>query len=473
MVMGVNLRFRRIGRVAALVAALPVAILALSLDRVDHRPYLREPYFAATASRLQGLLATNQLVSGTVQAGFGRARLTPALGSGPDEPAQGRFRAVPLAGYGDRRGRSATGTHDDLYIKAVALRVAGVSAVMVSAEALIIPREVAAEVSQRVQQELGLSRAQLYFGATHTHASLGGWGEGVVAEAFAGEFQPGLRAWFIDRLVSAVRQAMADLQPASLGHGRFTAPHLLRNRLVGDLGQIDPEFSYLALKQEGGRLGVIGSYAAHATVLSSQVMEFSGDYPGCWQRAIEEATGGHALFLAGAVGSHSPVPGDRGFAGAEKMGGALATALLSQLPLTPLTNRIRFSTLGLETSLPPLNVRLSDGIRLRPWLAQRLLRSGHETYLQALLVDDTVWISTPCDFSGELALELKDSLRARHHDAVVTSFNGDYVGYVIPARYYHLAGYEPRVMSFFGPNVPDYFCGLIKQMALSYLSAHE
>lgn len=73
----------------------------------------------------------------------------------------------------------------------------------------------------------------------------------------------------------------------------------------------------------------------------------------------------------------------------------------------------------------------------------------------------------PCDFSGELALGIKDCLRARGADAVITSFNGDYVGYVIPARYYHMSGYEPRLMSFFGPNVPDYFDEMIRAMALS------
>ncbi|MBE0540051.1 MAG: hypothetical protein IH623_01510 [Verrucomicrobia bacterium] len=55
--------------------------------------------------------------------------------------------------------------------------------------------------------------------------------------------------------------------------------------------------------------------------------------------------------------------------------------------------------------------------------------------------------------------------------AVITSFNGDYIGYVICARYYHLDGYEPRVMSFFGPNVPDYFDEMIRAMALALINS--
>jgi neutral ceramidase len=443
-----------------------VAVSLVTLDSVDHRPYLREPYYAATAARLRASMATNRPVEGELSAGFGRALLSPTVNAPQDDPAQGKFRTLPLAGYGNRHGKPATGVHDDLCVKAVALRVGDRVGVIVGADALIIPPEVAELASRRLEQELKLSREQLYLSATHTHSSLGGWGEGVVAEAFAGGFQPGVRVWFADRIVAAVREAVGDLRPASFGHGSFTATNFIRNRLVGRLGKVDPEFSFAVLKQRDGKSVVLGSYAAHATVLSGDSMEFSADYPGCWQRAVEKATGGGAIFLAGGVGSHSPVPPGKGFDGAERMGQALAAALLAQLPRTALTNRITFGVLGLDVSLPPLNTRVNDALRLRPWLAQRLLRAPDHAFIQVFRLDDLFWISTPCDFSGEMALGIKECLRARGAGAVVTSFNGGYVGYVIPARYYHLDGYEPRLMSFFGPNVPDYFDEMIRTMAL-------
>jgi len=461
-------KFRRIIlRLGAGLVALIATALILSLDGVDHRPYLREPYHAETSSRLRASLATNAVVRGELSAGFGRALLTPTVNAAQDDPAQGQFRSLPLAGYGGRRGQPATGAHDDIYVKAVALRVGTRLGVMIGADALIIPREVTDAAMQRIEKESGLSREQVYLSATHTHCSLGGWGEGLVAKAFAGEFQPGARVWFADRIVAAVRDAIADLKPAAFGHGRFDAPDFIRNRLVGQLGKVDSEFSYIVLKQTDGKAIVLGSYGAHATVLSTGVMEFSGDYPGCWQRAVEQATGGAAVFLAGGVGSHSPVPGEKGFVGAERMGQALASTLLDQLPQIPLTNHIAFGILGLEVTMPPLNVRVSDGVRLRPWLAKGLMPVSSHSFLQVFRLNDSVWISTPCDFSGELALGIKDFLRARGSTAVITSFNGDYVGYVIPSRYYHLNGYEPRVMSFFGPNVPDYFDEFIRTMALN------
>ena len=449
------------------LAALIVMALMLCLDGVDYRPYLRAPYYIETTTRLRASLVTNTVVHGELAAGFGRALLTPTVNAPSDDPTKGQFRSLPLAGYGNRHGKPATGVHDDLYVKAVALRVGNRLGVMIGADALIIPTEVTEAAMRRIESELKLSREQIYLSATHTHCSLGGWGEGMVAEAFAGGFQPGARIWFADRIVTAVRDAIADLQPAAFGNGHFAAPEFVRNRLVGELGNVDSEFSYVVLKQNSGKLGVLGSYSAHATVLSGDVMEFSADYPGWWQRTVEEATGGTAVFLAGGVGSHGPVSSGKGFDGTERMGQALAHTLLEQLPKTTLTNWITFGMLGLDLSLPPLNVRVSDGLRLRPWLAQRLMPVKNQSFIQAFRLNDAVWISTPCDFSGELALGVKDFLQTRGGcRAVITSFNGNYIGYVIRSRYYHLDGYEPRTMSFFGPNVPDYFDEFIRKMAL-------
>jgi neutral ceramidase len=192
-------------------------------------------------------------------------------------------------------------------------------------------------------------------------------------------------------------------------------------------------------------------------------MEFSADYPGYWQRAVEEANGGMAVFLAGGVGSHGPKPGGSDFEGAEKMGTALARSTAERLEKCALTNVISFGVIGLEVTLPPLNTRLTDGIRLRPWIAKKLLPpTTGRSFVQAFRIGDAIWLSTPCDFSGEMAVGVKEHFRARNFAAVVTSFNGDYIGYVIPPRYYHLDGYEPRTMSFYGPNVPDYLDELIR-----------
>jgi neutral ceramidase len=454
-------------RIAFSAIALCLLATIASVEIVDYSPYFKQDYYRQTVARLDSASASNSIVTGELQAGFGRALLTPSIDPTAQQLADGKFHVVPLAGYGSRKGKPATGVHDDVYVKAVALKVKDRVGVMVGADALIIPRAVADQAMAKLRQKLGLKREQIYFGATHTHSSLGGWGEGIVAESFAGPFNAALSEWFATRLVAAVEDALGDLKPAALGSGSFFAPEFVRNRVAGKLGEVDPEFSFKIIKQTTtGRVGIIGSYAAHATVLSADNLQFSADYPGYWQRAIEHATGGFALFLAGGVGSHSPNPGAPGFEGAAQMGERLAARVLERMSLVSLTNVITFGLRGLEVSLPSLHARLTDQIRLRPWLARELLPVSERTFLQGFRLNNAIWISTPCDISGELALAVKDYTRAKGFECVLTSFNGDYIGYIIPSRYYHLDGYEPRLMSFYGPSMPDYLDDLIRRIAV-------
>ncbi|HXJ55794.1 MAG TPA: neutral/alkaline non-lysosomal ceramidase N-terminal domain-containing protein [Verrucomicrobiae bacterium] len=453
------MRIKRLARITAWVIGGLVGLLflltAIALTTVDHTPYRALPVVTNTLARLEQAKATNHLVYGELRAGFGRAKLTPTLGVEREAWTAGRFRSVPLAGYGARKGKPATGVLQDVWVKAVAFAVSGQTSVIVAAEALIIPRDVADKAAHRLAEAKGLARELIYFNATHTHSSIGGWGQGYMAEQFAGPFVPGVPDWFAQQLAAAALAALDDLRPASLGHGSFAAPEFVRNRLVGDAGTKDPTFTLMLVKQADGDQAVLGSYAAHGTVFSGSNMQFNGDYPGYWAAALEKAGYKLGMFVGGSVASHGPRARKSGLEGAEQMGGALADLAQKSLPHILLTNQLVFGIIGVEVPLPELQVRLSDGIRLRPWLARALLPAP-STFVQGLRLQNNLWLSAPCDFSGELTLELKDQAKSRQVEIAVTSFNGDYVGYVIPSKYYHRDGYEPRLMSFYGPQLPDY-----------------
>jgi len=461
-------RMRRIlrwcGRAALAVIGLAVLLAVTTLTTVDSTPFAQTDYYASTLRALDDQERTG-FATGALRAGFGKARLTPTLGVAAEVPTEGRFRQIPLAGYGSRRGTPASGVHDDVFVRSVAFEVAGQRLLMLSADALIVPREVAEETARQLQERFGLPRESLYFGATHTHASLGGWGRGPVGEAFAGPFNPGTLEWFARQLTAAAQSALDDLTPAALGQRSFLAPEHVRNRLVGDDGPVNPKFDCLWIRQADGDHAVIGSYAAHATVLPASVMEFSGGYPGAWARALETDQVKLAVFFAGTMASHSPVAGARGFEGAELLGHKLATGTIGTLASTVLTNRIGLGVTAVPVSLPPLQPRLSERICLRPWVAGRLLPVQSSTWLQVVQFGQHQWVATPCDFSGELADTLAPELAPEGFAPVFTSFNGDYVGYVIPSRYYGLPGYESRTMAFYGPHFGDYLSDMILRLA--------
>ncbi len=450
-------------RTLAAAGLILVAAAVVCLERVDTTPWARHSWAVTAEETLDRARrdAPADIPVGELRAGFGRVRLA-ARPNATTNPEQPFLVGLPLAGYGSREGRPATGVHDDLWTRAVAFAEGGRTGVVVSADLLIIPRESAEAALARIQEGCGLSPDRVYFGATHSHSSLGGWAEGWVGEAFAGPFRPGLREWLGAKLAEAALEAISDLAPAAAGHATFQAPELIRNRLLGNAGRVDPEFSVLRVRQVDGDQAVLGSFSAHATVLPSSFMEFSGDYPGVWQRSVEEATGGLAVFLAGAVGSHGPRPPGRGWEGAQAMGQSLAQRTLTTCAGIHLTQRVAFDLVTVRFPLPELQARVTSGIRLRPWMARRVLPVHDTSWVQALRLDDAVWMSTPCDYSGELALDLKATARASGLTAVVTSFNGDYIGYVLPAEDYTLNNYETRTMSFFGPQMPGYLDHMLR-----------
>jgi hypothetical protein len=114
--------------------------------------------------------------------------------------------------------------------------------------------------------------------------------------------------------------------------------------------------------------------------------------------------------------------------------------------------------------LPEYKMRLTTKINLSDFMSRRLMPYPENPYLQVVKIGKLLWITTPSDFSGEYALELKNSLKINGFECMVTSFNGSYIGYIIPGRYFYLDKYEPQTMGWFGPYLGDYTMELIRHM---------
>ena len=444
-----------------------VVILIWALQKVDYTPYWETDYYATTRARLDSLSGNLTPQHGKVYAGFSRVSITPRLDAASDDPEKGAFKAIPLAGFGDREGRPAGGIHDSLFIKAVALRVGIDTLVLLASDILIIPAEVSEGVTQQLAATRQMRREQLIFSATHTHSSVGGWADKYVGKEFAGDYNPAVIRWLTQQYTRAVVEALADLRPAALGSGAFAAPAYVKNRLIGDKGFKNGQFAWLVVRQDEGRTAVLGSFAGHPTTLGGWNMLFSGDYPGYWQRSMETQGYDLALFFAGPVGSHSVRSKGEKFEKPQFVGEALTDSTLLHCRDAVLQDTLTMAALTLPVTLPQFHVRVTDNLRLRPSLVKKLFPPVGRVYLQTARLGSMVWITAPCDFSGELALGYQAAAEAEGLHAMVTSFNGSYIGYVIPGKYYHLNEYESRLMSWFGPYTGPWFDEMIRRMERS------
>jgi neutral ceramidase len=454
---------KKFGIISAVILILLSLVFILITSPVKRSSYYEEKYYKNTRAILDSIKAESFSDYDSIKAGFAKVNITPSIQNSVDNYREGKFVQVPLAGYGDRKGKGSTGIHDSIFVKAVAMEVKSQLLVLVSADLLIMPPNIIDSVTQLLSAD-GIKRCQLFFSATHSHSSLGGWGSGFIGEQFAGKENKNIQKWIINQIRKSVNEAIADLSPAGIGAGFFDAGIYTRNRVVGEAGTKNDEFTYLVIKQAKGKNAVIGSFSAHATTLGGDNMEFSSDYPGYWERRIEEKYSDLALFFSGSVGSQSPVGKGDGFERARYIGESLADSLLIRLPNIQFNEKIALSSVSVKVQLPEYHLRITTKINLTSYLSKKLMPLPENVYFQGMRIGDLLWITTPGDFSGEFALQIKNSLASKGFMSLVTSFNGSYIGYIVPGRYFYRDEYESKLMGWFGPNMGDYAMDLIEQI---------
>ena len=71
----------------------------------------------------------------------------------------------------------------------------------------------------------------------------------------------------------------------------------------------------------------------------------------------------------------------------------------------------------------------------------------------------------PYELSGEYGIDLKNALELKGYNSAFTSFNGQYLGYIVPEKYYYYDTYEARLMGWYGPSMGDYLMELNYKLA--------
>jgi neutral ceramidase len=354
-------------------------------------------------------------------------------------------------------------------VKAVAVSDGADWAVVVGADMLIVPENLADAVREAVAAKSGLRGWQILFNATHTHSGPGGWAPGLAAKGFSGDYDPAVLELLTQAFTEAILESYGATEPASVAHGSVDASEYIRNRARA--AEVDGGLDYMVIEQQDGDRCYVARFSAHPTLLGDDNFEFSGDFPGFLQRFLEAETGGFAMYLGGALGSMSASPPEAAddYARAEKMGEALGRLILEDAPRATRMAAADVASAGSSIPVPPLQLRLSPSWRLSPF-AFRLLGIDDDAWVGGVRIGEVLLMGMPCDFSGELSRELRLWGKEQGYSLWMLSFNGDYVGYVSPDKYYgeydpeEGFGYEMGLMSWCGPNGGGYFSDLAKRV---------
>ncbi len=395
---------------------------------------------------------------GSLKVGWGTAMITPPIGT-------------PLAGYSARNSKPSTGVHDELYVKAIAFSDGEDTAVVVGADMLLVPPNIAEPVREQVAKETPLTASNIFFTASHSHDSVGGFSPGLVAEFSFGKYNPAIPPMLIKAFTSAIVDAYKSMEPAKLAHGDIDAPQFIHNR-TRDAG-VDPVLNWLLVEKANGKRCFVMRYSAHPTILDDDNMQFSAEYPGYLQLAIEKATGATAIYLGGGVGSMSPSAPDAptAFDKCEALGNALAQLVLQATQAPAFVSNADVVSIGVPLDLPPFQMRLlSTKWRLSP-LARYIAGLRSTGWMTAVKVGDIVFVNAPGDFSGEIVATWRQLAAKKGFDLWGSGFSGEYAGYISPDRYYQEVtdkkgnpAYETGVLSWLGPHMEGFFTALMEHM---------
>jgi len=265
--------------------------------------------------------------SGGLRFGFAKRTITPTLGAQP----------VYLAGFDN--DRQATGVHDDLWARAVAVSDGQTRVVIVSLDLIGFFLADVDEARALLRERAGA--VSLIVTSTHSHQgpdTMGLWGPG--------RFTSGVDPGYLDR----VRRTIADtaaaaldrLEPARLVLAKTRIPELIVDSRLPEV--IDDTLVVLqALTPDGRTLGTVVSWGSHPEALGGENTLLTSDFPHYLNRRLEEALGGTAVFLVGSIGGlmtpmgleltdalGQPIPQDS-FALARAVGERVAAAVVEAL----------------------------------------------------------------------------------------------------------------------------------------------
>lgn len=420
--------------------------------------------------------SADESIARVLRAGAGIADITPPLG----ELVVGGFAPFP-----------ATNIHDKLYARCLLLDNGPTQIGFVICDNLGIRREVFDAARELIASETQLPTANILMAATHTHSG---------TRAHVDKYRPII----VRGIADAVRDALANLEPAQIGWGGIDEPSEVFNRrwhvtdpelpknpfggvdkvrmnpprghasLVKPAGPVDPEISFISVQATDGRpMALLANYSLHY-VGGVNRGDLSADYFGVFSRRIGQLLGAESskppfvgMLSNGTSGDvnniNFRIRGER-YKRYEKMN---QVAELVAGRAKQAHDQIRFHTwvpLGSVRREITLRFRKPDG-QMREYLAKVIAKSDvapkHHRYernyadrvqrlwdgpdevqipLQAMRIGELAVAAIPFEVFVEVGLAIKD--RTPFADAFTIELANDSHGYLPTPAQHALGGYE-------------------------------
>ncbi len=236
------------------------------------------------------------LAGAELRAGAARSVVTPELDA----------HAVYLAGFG--HNRVATGVHDDLYARCLALGITKQPLVVCSVDLIGLFYDDVLTI-RRVFQQTTPAGSALIVASTHTHAgpdTLGLYGPKPLESGIDRKYLD----WVDQRIATTAAEAVRAMRPARLELARDDHPLLAMLQGVDRPPIVKDPFLYvmrLVARSTGQTIATLVNWSDHPEVLGRKNTKITADYPHWIRDYLEKKLGGTTLFFPGSIGKVSPL----------------------------------------------------------------------------------------------------------------------------------------------------------------------
>jgi hypothetical protein len=370
---------------------------------------------------------------------------------------------MPMAGYAPRDHFDSV--HDSLFTKILAIDNGLKTSYLITIDLLLFPPKLQELVTEKMDQQK--SNEVLYLSASHTHSSLGGWNESVAGQFIVGKYDAVWLNAVADSIITNIKKAKKNRLPAKLAYWETDASEYVINRLVAN-GKTDGKLRGLKIIRQDSSEAILFTYSAHPTNINHLTKILSGDYPNAINKRLNEKGIDFSMFMAGMVGSHRLDHIDKSDYELVNEAAVVLSDKILSAPKNYFIDSVTIASQSIDLPLAPSQLRIGKHWKLRDWLFTTVLGKlkADITYLK---IGDVLLLGTSCDFSGELAVNQKLEQLASQQKLhlIITSFNGNYTGYITDDSHYdEVEAEEVRAMNWVGPYYGQYYGEAVKRLIL-------
>jgi len=353
-----------------------------------------------------------------LQIGFSQAIITPSLEC-----------PVFLAGFG--QNRRAQTIHDDLSVRALALKDENTTLILTALDLIGFFRPDVLDVTQNVR--IRAPGAHVIIASIHTHHgpdTMGLWGPDSSHSGVDQQYMATLK----EQVIATMLSCLENLQAVSLKTASVHVPGVAKNARNPEIVDDELTIAQFCNLQTARPWVTLLNFPCHPEVLWEHNPHITADYPGVLRREVEATTGAACIFFAGALGGMmTPNVVGHTFEEADQMGKKLAQAGMEAINNTETTTRpeIFFAKKEITPKLTNILFKLAFRRKLLPDVRDQDGRISTEV---TLLKIGPLWLAgVPGEMLPKLGLALKESMRqAGAGVSGIIGLANDELGYILP-----------------------------------------